>query len=159
MTIEKYRDLALRTKKENMEVNDIELGLIGEFGELVDIIKKIKYHNHSVSDMKDKLKKEIGDFLWYFVVYCDVYGYKYNVIDRQEDSVMFNIKYIFHNLDKLLLSPFSEICDINGVYSSILQIIDYYGLSLTEILEENIQKLQKRYPDKYSDYNSINRSE
>lgn len=159
MTIEKYRDLALRTKKENMEVDDIELGLIGEFGELVDIIKKIKYHNHSVSDMKDKLQEEIGDFLWYFVVYCDVCGYKYNVIDRQEDSVMFNIKYIFHNLDKLLLSPFSEIWDINGVYSSIIQIIDHYSLSLNNILEENIQKLQKRYPDKYSDYNSINRSE
>ncbi|WP_370636993.1 nucleoside triphosphate pyrophosphohydrolase family protein [Gelria sp. Kuro-4] len=39
------------------------LGLIGETGELVDIIKKVLYHDHPVN--KEKIREEAGDVLWY----------------------------------------------------------------------------------------------
>lgn len=39
------------------------LGISGEAGEVVDMIKKFIFHNHSLD--KEELIKEIGDILWY----------------------------------------------------------------------------------------------
>jgi NTP pyrophosphatase (non-canonical NTP hydrolase) len=39
------------------------LGLVGESGEVVDLIKKHVYHGHPLDS--DKLLKELGDVLWY----------------------------------------------------------------------------------------------
>lgn len=39
------------------------LGLAGEAGEVCDLIKKGIYHAHDLDH--DKLKKELGDVLWY----------------------------------------------------------------------------------------------
>ena len=39
------------------------LGLAGEAGEVIDIIKKMIFHQHHLDT--DKLTKELGDVLWY----------------------------------------------------------------------------------------------
>lgn len=39
------------------------MGLAGESGEVVDYMKKVLWHGHELD--KDKLKKELGDILWY----------------------------------------------------------------------------------------------
>jgi NTP pyrophosphatase (non-canonical NTP hydrolase) len=41
----------------------IALGLAGEAGEVVDLIKKVEGHGHPLD--KDKLRDELGDLLWY----------------------------------------------------------------------------------------------
>lgn len=154
MTIEKYTELALRTKKDKMELNDIELGLIGEFGELVDCVKKIKYHNHKDYE---NLKKEFGDFLWYFVVYCNMQ--KLNICrceyEKKRDWIT-EIKYIHHVIDNLLSD---RKVDVNGIFSSFISLIEYFEFNIDEILEKNIDKLKLRYLEKYNDYDSINRIE
>lgn len=38
------------------------LGLAGEVGEVVDLVKKYMYHGHGLDG--DKLRKELGDVLW-----------------------------------------------------------------------------------------------
>ena len=49
------------------------LGLAGETGETVDIIKKWIFHD---SDMDyDHLKKEIGDVMWYVALLCESFGF------------------------------------------------------------------------------------
>jgi|SRR5579883_226372 len=48
------------------------LGIAGESGEVVDIIKKKLYHAHELDVLA--LGKEIGDLLWYIVLLCDVVG-------------------------------------------------------------------------------------
>jgi NTP pyrophosphatase (non-canonical NTP hydrolase) len=48
------------------------LGLTGEAGECADIIKKHLYHAHGLD--LDKLRKEMGDVLWYLTFLCDVLG-------------------------------------------------------------------------------------
>lgn len=39
------------------------MGLAGEAGECVDLVKKERFQGHQLS--KDKLKEELGDVLWY----------------------------------------------------------------------------------------------
>jgi NTP pyrophosphatase (non-canonical NTP hydrolase) len=62
-----YQMQAMRTeqhanpKREKMLQNG--LGLAGEAGEVADLIKKWAFHGHPMDD--EKLKKELGDVLWY----------------------------------------------------------------------------------------------
>lgn len=68
------------------------LGLAGEAGEVIEIVKKGIFHEKGID--KTHIKKELGDVLWYVALICDA-------------------------------------CRFN----------------LDDVLEENISKLKKRYPD------------
>ncbi len=48
------------------------LGIAGESGEVIDIIKKVLYHSHELD--VSALDEEIGDLLWYVVLLCDTVG-------------------------------------------------------------------------------------
>lgn len=48
------------------------LGLTGEAGEVVDLLKKGFGHGHGVD--REKLKKELGDVLWYLANLADAFG-------------------------------------------------------------------------------------
>lgn len=66
MNLDEYQKAAGRTEaaipqRELMIKNAI--GLCGEAGETVELIKKHLFHGHPLD--KEKLKKEIGDVLWY----------------------------------------------------------------------------------------------
>jgi len=43
-------------------------GLAGESGEVVDLLKKHLFHGNSEGEIRDKLVKELGDVLWYYVL-------------------------------------------------------------------------------------------
>jgi len=78
------------------------LGLFGEYGEVVELIKKETFHGHEMNI--DKLTEELGDVLWYLTALC-------------------------------------------------IQ----YGIPLHDVMEQNMKKLQKRYPHGFSSADSINR--
>jgi len=79
------------------------LGLFGEYGEVVELIKKETFHKHERNT--DKLTEELGDVLWYLTALC-------------------------------------------------IQ----YGIPLHDVMEQNMKKLQKRYPHGFSNADSINRA-
>ena len=69
MAFNDYQQLALRT----LDVKDPyaaltlgALGLAGEAGECVDLIKKFLFHGHTLSE--EKMKNELGDVLWYLAL-------------------------------------------------------------------------------------------
>ena len=78
------------------------LGLAGEAGEVVDLIKKQVCHKHGID--RDAIAKELGDVLWYVAAICT-------------------------KLD----------------------------LNLQHVAQQNISKLQERYPKGYSSEASKNR--
>ena len=45
------------------QLNNYIFGLVGEVGEVVDLLKKFFYHGHEVDS--NRLKSELGDILWY----------------------------------------------------------------------------------------------
>ena len=67
MRIEDYQALAMRTSTEGHDrVLNGCMGLIGESGEIVDLVKKWKFQSGDHADLpKDKLVEECGDVLWY----------------------------------------------------------------------------------------------
>ena len=67
MTIKEYQSLAMRTvnpelSKKDMLINSV-MGLCGESGEAIDIVKKWYAHGHELD--KEHFAKELGNICWY----------------------------------------------------------------------------------------------
>ena len=91
MTGNEYKYLAMRTNDGKaterlsfwMGANDTAidvggvlngcLGLAGESGELLDMVKKWIFHNTRLD--RDHAKKEVGDVLWYVAMICHSMGW------------------------------------------------------------------------------------
>ena len=108
MTINEYQELAMRTvnpelDKRDMLINSV-MGLCGESGEAIDIVKKWFAHSHELDT--EHFKKELGDIAWY-----------------------------------------------------LAEAATAIGVNLEDILNANIEKLKKRYPEGFEKERSIKRSE
>ena len=108
MTINEYQTLAMKTLNPELSRKDVlingVMGLCGESGEAIDIVKKWLAQGHELD--REKLAKELGDIAWY-------------------------------------LAETAWALDI----------------SLEEILQGNIDKLKKRYPEGFSAERSMKRTE
>ena len=67
MTINEYQKLAMTTlnpalSKKDVLINGV-MGLCGESGEVIDIVKKHLAQGHELD--REKLVKELGDVAWY----------------------------------------------------------------------------------------------
>ena len=67
MTINEYQKLAMTTLNPELSDKDVlingVMGLCGESGEAIDIVKKWLAQGHELD--REKLKKELGDICWY----------------------------------------------------------------------------------------------
>ena len=76
MTINEYQKLAMKTLNPNLEEKDIlingVMGLCGESGEVIDIVKKWLAQGHDLD--RDKIIKELGDVAWYIAEIAHVLG-------------------------------------------------------------------------------------
>lgn len=67
MTVNEYQKLAMTTLNPELNKKDVlingVMGLCGESGEAIDIVKKWLAQGHELD--KQKLAKELGDIAWY----------------------------------------------------------------------------------------------
>jgi len=106
MTINDYQELAMRTlnpalSKKDVLINGV-MGLCGESGEAIDIVKKHLAQGHDLD--REALVKELGDIAWYLA----------------ETAYALDVK-------------------------------------LEDVLQGNIDKLKKRYPEGFEREKSIHR--
>ena len=108
MEINEYQTLAMTTLNPALSQKDVlinsVMGLCGESGEAIDIVKKWLAQGHQLD--KEHLAKELGDIAWY-------------------------------------LAEAATALDLN----------------LEDILEANIEKLRKRYPEGFDIHRSLERNE
>ena len=108
MTIHEYQDLAMRTLNPALSPKDVlinaVMGLCGESGECIDIVKKWLAQGHELD--QEKLAKELGDVAWY-----------------------------------------------------LAEAATALEIPLEQILEANIEKLKRRFPEGFSVEASVNRTE
>lgn len=106
-TLKQYQLGAIRTANYTdnkfFDISVLAMGLAGESGEVVDIIKKVVGHGHDLNT--SQVKDELGDVLWYIAV-------------------------LAHRM----------------------------GIGMQELATQNIMKLRKRYPNGFTEQDSINRS-
>lgn len=67
MDVDKYQELAMKTLNPEIDKKELILnaamGLCGESGEVIDLVKKHLFQGHDLDD--EKLIKELGDVAWY----------------------------------------------------------------------------------------------
>lgn len=56
------------------------MGLNGEAGEAIDIMKKVLFQDHEFD--REHLAKELGDIAWYLAISADAIGYDLETIMR-----------------------------------------------------------------------------
>ena len=89
MNFNEYQELAMKTasssSKENMILNGV-MGLCGEAGECIDLVKKHKFQGHELDSAK--LLDEASDCLWYLASIASGLG-----VNLEDIAV--------HNIEKL----------------------------------------------------------
>ena len=82
MEINEYQKLAMKTLNPALSEKDIlingVMGLCGEAGEAIDIVKKHLAQGHQLD--KEALAKELGDICWYVAETAMVLGYDLEAI-------------------------------------------------------------------------------
>ena len=77
MTINEYLHLAMKTLNPELDKKDVlingVMGLCGESGEAIDIVKKWLAQGHQLD--KEKLAKELGDIAWYLAETATALGF------------------------------------------------------------------------------------
>lgn len=108
MTVNEYQKLAMASLNPELTRKDIlinsVMGLCGESGEAIDIVKKHLFQGHALDEAK--LAKELGDIAWY-----------------------------------------------------LAEAATALDMDLEDILEANIEKLKKRYPEGFDTERSIHRND
>lgn len=170
-----YQELSRRTAPKDMDLKNIVMGLVGEGGEIVDLIKKQVYHNHPIdTEFKDKLEKEIGDYMWYIARLLDNHGTPFaparmsfdfiqrNASKKVEVSGIENVALLFGFkngcLASLVLNETSlTYYDTTIAFNCICAIAQHYDLSIEQAAIDNIIKLSQRYPQGFSSEDSVAR--
>ena len=151
------------------------LGLIGEWGEVADILKKHIFQGHKIDI--DHLIEELGDCCWYGMLLIDeakldthVIFYKNWRVNSSSYQNMSDIIGLISNGSKFI----GELCGLLYCYSNhgfslssldcirsifwcIESVGNLYDLTLFDIFAKNIKKISTRYPEGFSINNSINR--
>ena len=68
MRADEYQAAVIRTMNGEGGIPNWAMGLAGEAGEAVDLLKKHVYHGHPLDPLV--VEKELGDVLWYVAALC-----------------------------------------------------------------------------------------
>ncbi len=166
--LESYEKAALRTLGPHNDLLYLTIGLVGEVGEVIDYAKKTLYHGHKYE--ADKFAEEIGDVCWYVAAICHNQGLQFSDIaswpdqDNMKNKVVLNPEKIL-NLASLcsptIIKEHVENGTIQGPLIRLMREVKSVAMDahlfFPDVLEQNIAKLKRRYPDGYSDISSVQR--
>ena len=85
MDLKEYQELCKKTAKkfdnDEKEILTWGLGITGEAGDVASCIKKV--HVHGNESVKDGIKENLGDTLWYIAMICNFYGWDFEEVLKQ----------------------------------------------------------------------------
>lgn len=175
MTLNEYQHLAQRTSGPGHDrlLNGC-LGLIGESGEIVDIIKKHMFQSTAGTPLPtDKLIEEMGDVMWYIAETVTGLGYTLEHVLESHKITSVSCEDKLHNCAAAISIMAATVYSI--IYfripgeSALSHIVKLYkalcitclnlGTTIDHVMEFNIEKLKRRYPDGFDPERSMNRPE
>lgn len=76
MQLKEYQEKSKRTMPQDRTINELRanmcLGLAGESGEVIDLVKKFLFQGHDIDLFK--LEEEIGDVMFYLANLSNLFG-------------------------------------------------------------------------------------
>lgn len=139
------------------------LGMSGEAGEIASC-------NSEADNFEDSLQKEIGDWMWYFATaakaldksIAEIFASGFTIHSDQVVHITISSGIMIESLKKwLYYGKPMDMLEIEKAMANacawIWEMAGYNEINLREILEGNIAKLQKRFPDKFTAADAIAR--
>ena len=78
---------AKKFKSKVLEIATWGLGVAGEAGDIASCIKK--YYAHKNKEVRDGIKENIGDMLWYTAIVCNFFGWQLaNILDENYKKLL-----------------------------------------------------------------------
>lgn len=153
MTLTEYQEKALRTYKDLQDdeknMAHMNAGIIGELGEMVDICKRDFAYGKQMDLVH--LGEEIGDVAWFCVCKLNMLGE--DLIDMAVTGKKLSALEVFYVIEDYIKEEENE----NLLLYTLKFISVSVGLDFYDLLDKNIRKLAVRYPDKFTDWNALNR--
>lgn len=82
VNIKEYQELckttARKCESDELEICNWGLGLVREAGDVASCIKKVVFHKNET--IKDGIRENIGDMMWYTAMICNFYGWNLDEI-------------------------------------------------------------------------------
>lgn len=188
MEIERYQNMAMRTSPEGHDrVLNGCMGLIGEAGEIVDLVKKWRFQSKPGTPLPtDQLVDECGDVLWYCaelatglnVSLSDIYEKASSEFDFLRDlNETSDIELSAGRLAEITVHPFMSYdvpepktrkweevrmaemkSHIVGIMATVRDFLEVHcKVTMSGAMDYNIAKLRLRYPDGFDPERSMNR--
>ena len=166
MMLDEYVELAQRTANTHTVADKIGhalLGLIGEAGELVDIVKKYTYMDMRREKAKEMLKLELGDMMWYLAELCVGTGIPLSGLwadagmlslrdEANLQDAVAEVSYeavMLYRTRRVLNSPDLTRQAATMILAGVMRLAGRIGASMEEIMDLNIEKLRTRYGDRF----------
>lgn len=175
MKFSEYIPLAMRTCKElppEEHVMHMALGIAGEMGEIIDALKK--HHIYGKALDQANIIEEVGDVAYYV---AGLLSMTPELLETLEDGQLtvdleklaaaqqhtlhsvLSLNLSFATTIEEILDPIGEgfVDHVEGCMYTLHALALLLDVNLEDAFDTNIKKLAKRYGDKYSDFNAINR--
>ena len=156
--IQEFKENFERTSVNIKDREEIEFSLIEEAGEILGILKKMKFHKHrNLEGLTDKLILEMGDFFWYYVANLKFNKkYSWELIERNlikewelyqvSEWIGTNKKIINfnRNIETISLGEyFAEITHFIRAETNEIGFVLFYFFE--NVISKNIEKLKEKY--------------
>ena len=159
MNLREYQQQASRTCPDlgTLDKNLIHMsvGVLTEIGELADIFKKNLAYGKPIDYVN--LGEEIADVCWYQINKDRLCGIVYTSFDKPFHISMGPLE-IEDILDGLLNYQVNCPNDVLNLMYNIAESFSDNGVDFYKLLENNINKLKIRYPEKFTEENALNRN-
>lgn len=154
MTYLEYEQLASRTCPDlgSLENNlkHMDMGIITEIGEYIDQLKRNFAYGKELDEVN--LQEEWADINWYVAnkkrLQGPVYQNKMFIKYEGQDDFAF----MSNMLGSYLITK-----DVYELEAKLLKFVELKGWDISKLYTMNIEKLKKRFPDKFTQENALNR--
>lgn len=172
MDIKEYYEKADSTLKiydsEKENTFHMFFGISSELGELFGAFKKHFIYEKELD--LENVKEECGDLLFYFV---NLIKFEINTEEEKENFIN-NFENLYKDAleekekiikDKIVenMNPIKIMSEVSKSLDNLLHIIftilARYEIDIQDVLQQNREKLDKRYPDGYKNENAIKRND
>ncbi len=181
MQVKEYQELAMRTSPEGHDrILNGCLGLIGEAGEIVDIVKKWRFQSvEGTLFPAEKIIEECGDVLWYCAELLQGLGGDVGELWKSTYAHIIPSADIpspdkaAARVARMAVKPYNMMYEILGsdrfkrqraiemvgeTMYAVHELLRFHCSSNIEsTMAKNIEKLRKRYPDGFDPERSMNR--
>jgi NTP pyrophosphatase (non-canonical NTP hydrolase) len=164
LSLKEYQQLAKRTFKDlgtdQKNLLHMKMGLMTEIGEILDALKKHIAYGKELDVVN--MREEWGDAMWYIANYYTIKGKELHFEAESVFDLFFYMSSKNNPEFTLLQNMANVLCRNNMSFDETAALIWSMGKNFTKVDEEkgdllqlNIDKLRKRYPEKYSDEQAL----